>query len=208
MMGHKKLMTRKFLIGSILAVMLSGAVLVGCTNDSGIGGGRDTGGATATQEISREENPGEHGPGGESASASGGSGSEEASGATLAPDATFDAVRGGARLILDYDPASNAFQGIVQNTTNDVLVGVRVEVHLSNGVELGPTTPVDLAQGEAQAINLPATPASFTGWIAHAEVGDGEGSRYGGEHSGAGEHGSSRESGGEHGSGGERRGGG
>ena len=58
-------------------------------------------------------------------------------------------------------------------------------------------------------VNLPATAESFTGWIAHAEVGGGEG---GGEHGGSGEsggeHGGGGESGGEHGSGGERRGGG
>ena len=185
-MTINKLMTRRFLIGSILAVMLSATVLVGCGNDTGIGEGRDSGGATATQEISQGESPGEHGSGGESASegAGSGSGSEEASGATLAPDATFDAVRGGARLILNYDAASNAFQGTVENTTNNVLGQVRIEVHLSNGTELGPTTPIDLAPGQVASVNLPSTAASFTGWIAHAEVGSGaEGGQAGGESS-------------------------
>ena len=164
-----------------------------------------------------------HGPGGEGGNESGGEGagsdSEEGSGATLALDETFDAVRGGARLILNYDAASNAFVGTVENTTGSILSNVRIEVHLSNGTELGPTTPVDMAPGEMLPVNLPATAASFTGWIAHAEVGGGEG---GGEHGGGqsgggehgaggesgGEHGSGGEGGGEHGSGGERRGGG
>ena len=123
-MNIKKLMTRTFLIGSILAVMLSAAVLVGCGNDTGTGEGRDSGRTTATQEISTGESQGEHGAGGESSESSG-SGSEEASGATLAPDATFDAVRGGARLILNYDAASNAFQGTVENTTTNALDQVR-----------------------------------------------------------------------------------
>ena len=181
-MKIKKLMTRTFLLGSVLAVMLSAAVLVGCGNDTGIGEGRDSGGANATQEISQGESPGEHGAGGESAGESGGSGSEEGSGATLAPDATFDAVRGGARLVLNYDAASNAFQGTVENTTSNALGQVRIEVHLSNGTELGPTTPINLAPGEAASVNLPSTAASFTGWIAHAEVGSGaEGSQAGGE---------------------------
>ena len=56
-------------------------------------------------------------------------------------------VRGGARLILNYDSASNSFIGAVENTTNNVLSNVRIEVHISNGVELGPTTPVDMAPG-------------------------------------------------------------
>ena len=152
-----------------------------------------------------------HGPGGEdSGSESGGSGNEEGSGANLAPDETFDAVRGGARLILNYDAASNSFIGAVENTTNNVLNQVRIEVHLSNGVELGPTTPVDMAPGQVMDVSLPSTAASFTGWIAHAEVGGGEESQPSGEHGvnqsgggeGSGEHGGGGESGGE------RRGGG
>ena len=139
---------------------------------------------------------------GESGGEGSGGGGEEGSANMLAPDETFDAIRGGARLILSYDAPSNSFRGTVENTTSGVLDRVRVEVHLSNGTELGPTTPTDMAPGEVAAINLPATPAPFTGWTAHAEVGGGgEGSESGGEH------GSGRESGGEHGSGGERRGG-
>ena len=131
--------------------------------------------------------------------------SEEGRGGPIAlsQDETFDSVSSGARLILKYDSASNSFKGTVENTTNGVLDRVRIEVHLSNGAELGPTTPTNMAPGEVLEINLPATPASFTGWTAHAEVGSGdEGSESGGEHGGG------RESGGEHGSGGERRGGG
>jgi hypothetical protein len=150
---------------------------------------RESSGAGITQESSRGENPGEHGAGGER----GGSGSEEASGATLAPGDTFDAVRGGARLILNYDAANNSFHGTVENTTGNTLGQVRIEVHLSSGTELGPTNPVDLAPGEVMLVNLPATPETFTGWIAHAEVGGG------GEGSGAESAQSAGESGGESG---------
>ena len=146
------------------------------------------------------EGGGEHGSNGEHGSESAGAGDEEGGGANaLAPDETFDAVRSGARLVLKYDAPSNSFKGTVENTTNGVLDRVRIEVHLSNGTELGPTTPTDMAPGEVVTINLPATPASFTGWTAHAEVGGGgEGSEPDGEHRDGGEHGSSRESGGEH----------
>ncbi|MDE0527751.1 MAG: hypothetical protein OXH85_03545 [Truepera sp.] len=128
---------------------------------------------------------------------------EEGGGALLALDETFDTTRSGARLILSYHAPSNSFRGAVENTTDRVLRRVRVEVHLSNGAELGPTVPADLRPGEVRAINLvnlATTPASFTGWTAHAEVGGGEG---GGE--GAGEHGGGGEGAGEHG--GEGRGG-
>ena len=138
-----------------------------------------------------------------------GSGGEEASAAQLTPDQTFDMVHRGTRLILRYDAASNAFTGTVENTTNNVLTRVRIEVHLSNGTELGPTTPIDLAPGQMAPVNLPSTTAPFTGWVAHAEVGQ-SGGESGGEHgssgSSGGEHGGG--SGGEHGSGGEGQGGG
>ena len=159
-----------------------------------------------------------HGPGSEGSGSEGpesGGGSEEGSANMLAPDETFDQVRGGARLILSYDAAGNAFSGTVENTTTNTLSNVRIEVHLSNGTELGPTTPVDMAPGQVIDVSLPSTAASFTGWVAHAEVGGGEGSGSGGEHGGqsgggesGGEHGGGGEGGGEHGSGGERQGGG
>ena len=167
-----------------------------------------------------KDSGGEHGSGGERGNESGAE--EEGSGAgALALHETFDTVRSGARLVLNYDAPSNSFKGTVENTTNGILGRVRVEVHLSNGTELGPTTPTDMAPREVIEINLPATLASFTGWMAHAEVGGGgEESESGGEHGrgseSGGEHGSGRESGGEHGSGresggehgdGERRGG-
>ena len=90
-------------------------------------------------------------------------------------------VRGGARLVMSYDAATNSFKGTVENTTNSLLTNVRIEVHLSDGTELGPTTPIDLAPGEKTAVNLPSTQASFTGWVAHAEVGGGEGGESAGE---------------------------
>ena len=133
--------------------------------------------------------PGGEGPGTESSGESGASGSEESSGANqLAPDETFDMVRGGARLVLSYAAASNSFEGTVENTTNSVLTRVRIEVHLSNGTELA-TTPVDMAPGQVLPVNLPSTQAAFTGWVAHAEVGGGEGGQSGSEHRGGGESG-------------------
>ncbi len=158
-------------------------------------------------EGSGEGPGGEHGSGGErsgggEAGETTGAGGEEASAATLAPGETFDMVRSGARLILSYDAASNSFRGTVENTTTSVLTDVRIEVHLSNGTELGPTTRVDMAPGEVRAVTLASTQAPFTGWIAHAEVGGGEGGgESGGEHGSGGEGGG--ESGGEHGSGGD-----
>ena len=157
--------TKKMMLAAALVAFLSAAAIGGCAG-SGEGGG-------------------EHGAGSER---SGGEGSEGSGGGEggsaanqLAPDETFDMTRNGARLIMSYDAQSNSFKGTVENTTNNVLTRVRVEIHLSNGTELGPTTPVDVAAGEVVAIELTSTQASFTGWVAHAEVGSGEGGESGGD---------------------------
>jgi hypothetical protein len=104
---------------------------------------------------------------------------EEESGTELALDESYDAVRNGARLILNYDPQSNSFYGFVENTTDIILKQVRVEVHLSNSVELGPTTPADLNPGESIEISLTATNKDFDGWTAHPEIGESGGGEHG-----------------------------
>lgn len=108
---------------------------------------------------------------------------------------TYDSVRNGAHLIMSYDAVTNSFKGTVKNTTNGTLTQVRVEVHLSNGVELGPTISVDLAPDEQIPVELMAEGPTFDMWTAHPEVGASSGS--GGE----GTEGTT-EGGGEHGQGG------
>lgn len=83
----------------------------------------------------------------------------------------------------------------MENTTDTSLKHVRVEVHLSNGVELGPTAPTDLGPGESIDVTLTATSKDFDGWTAHPEVGEGGGGEHG-RSEGEGEHGEEGE--GEH----------
>ena len=205
-MNPKKTITRTLLIGPALGAILGAGILIGCTGDTEGREGAESNHAEAGRSSAGREGGGEHGSGGEGGGEHGGggesgreSGGEEGSGAMLAPDQTFDMVRGGARLILSYDAASNAFVGSVENTTSSVLTNVRIEVHLASGTELGPTTPIDMAPGQMAMVHLPSTEAAFTGWVAHAEVGGGEGSGSGGES--AGEHGSGGEGSGESGEG-------
>jgi len=117
--------------------------------------------------------PGEHG--GERSGEHGEEGEE--SGTEYSLNQTYNNVRNGARLILSYDTQTNSFIGTVENTTDRILQRVRVEVHLSNGIELGPTTPVDLIPGEKRAFKLTASGRDFEKWSAHPEVG---GSEHGG----------------------------
>ena len=156
-------------------------------------------------ESGRSESGAEHGDkaGGEShESSEGGAGRlavDEEGGQQLALDQRYDETRSGARLIMWYIPSRNAFFGTVENTTNQILCRVRVEVHLSDGsnaitAELGPTTPTNLAPGGQLLINLSAAGQTFDGWSPHVEVGSGEGGEGGGGESGEGD-----ESGGERG---------
>ncbi|QDU33620.1 hypothetical protein KS4_16720 [Poriferisphaera corsica] len=100
----------------------------------------------------------------------------------------WDRVRNGARLILAYNPSSQSFKGYVHNTTKQMLPDVRVEVHLSNGTELGPTKRVNLKPGAKLQIELAANNQKFAWWTTHPEYGIEEGhgseSEESGEHSG------------------------
>jgi len=109
-------------------------------------------------------------------------GEGEESGTELALNEKYDKIRNGARLILTYNADSNSFVGTVENTTEKKLEKVRIEVHLSNGIELGPTTPVDLEAGKKMDIKLSTTSEGFEGWTAHPEVGGKEREHSGEEH--------------------------
>lgn len=98
----------------------------------------------------------------------------EGSGASLALDEVYDEVRKGARLALQMEAA---FVGEVENTTNAHLEDVRIEVHLSNGMLLGPEALGYLPAGEIEYVRVPVTPEAlaqpFSGWTPHAAVGAG-----------------------------------
>ena len=176
MPGVKKLNSIiRLAIALVVFVAILVFALIGCRTGSESGehgGSSESGEHRSSSETG--EGSGEHGSGSESSQHGNGSeaseGGEE-SGTQFALGETFDQIRAGARLILSYDSSANAFTGTVENTTRDTLNRVRVEVHLSNGIELGPTTPIDLAPGQVADITLPASSDLFISWGAHPEVG-------------------------------------
>ena len=125
--------------------------------------------AEGAGEHARSEGSGEHGENGEDGEHGSGAEGEE-SGEQIGPEDTWDATRNGARLVLSFDPASNAFVGTVENTTRQTLCAVRVEVHLSTGTELGPTERTDLPSGETTVVELSTAGEGFDTWTAHPEV--------------------------------------
>ena len=152
-----------YLIGVVLGLLVLGAAAAFAAGCSEGGDGHES------REGAEEHGGRQHGgEGGQQ----GGEEEGEESAEQLGKGDTYDHARGGARLILTYSAEENAFMGTVENTTDGTLARVRVEVHLSNGVELGPTTPGDLGPGESRAIRLAASDEGFETWSAHPEVGE------------------------------------
>ncbi|MDX2414435.1 MAG: hypothetical protein QNK33_04530 [Bacteroidales bacterium] len=150
-----------------LAIVLA-VVISGCSNTSGEKKEKST-------ESHESSEMGEHardvGEGGEG----------EEDGTQFSKSDVYDVVKKGTHLILKYEKSSNAFVGTVENNSDDLIERVRIEVHLSNGLELGPTTPMDLKPGAIIDIKLDAGEKDFETWSTHAEVGNSEHSHEGGE---------------------------
>jgi len=168
------------IVMSVIIIMISAYSMFGLVLGQESGASEGAGEHRIESSEGGREGAGEHGgSGGEgpegSQSGSGGDTAERAGANALALDETYNVNRNGARLILSYDAANNQFIGTVENMTNAVLTRARVEIHLSNGVELGPTTPTDLAAGEILDIVLDAGAQPFDSWTPHAEVGMSEG---------------------------------
>ena len=119
----------------------------------------------------------------------------EEDGTQYSKEDTYDQVKKGVRLILKYDKTRAGFVGTIENKSSKVVKRARVEVHLSNGTELGPTTPKDVDHGEKIDVFLPAKGQQFKTWSTHAEVGSNE---HGHGAEGEREHGNSSKEKGEH----------
>ena len=117
-----------------------------------------------------EERGGEHEEDGEEHDEEG-----EESGVYIARTASWSETQGDAWLQLSFNSASNSFAGRVSNTGNEPLCDVRIEVHLSTGVELGPTEPTEVPYGGSINVTVPTGGEEFATWTAHHEASPCEG---------------------------------
>ena len=124
----------------VASLFLLGMTLVGCNNR------QQTGTADETEKL--EEAKGLH------EADKHGEGEGEEDGTMLAIDEVYDVTKKGTHLVLKYDQKAKAFLGTVENVSVEMLTRVRVEVHLSNGKELGPTVAADLEPGEKREVEL------------------------------------------------------
>ena len=162
-----------FVLLAALGLPLSGCGETSSSDDHAHGPDTHEHGETGDDHVEgrgeHREEGGEHGEG-------------EESGKRLAKSETWNATRNGALLVLAYNPDTESFQGTVQNVSPKPLSQVRVEVHLSNGVELGPTERTDLSPGDVVPVELSAAGQDFVWWTTHPEHGSEEG--HGHEHEG------------------------
>ena len=100
-----------------------------------------------------------------------GSGEEGESGRQYGLSDTATETRNGIRLVMKYDSQKKSFTGTLVNTTNESVADVRVEIHLSNGVELGPTPRVNMTPGQTSPVTLDAGGQNFNQWSVHVEIG-------------------------------------
>ena len=160
-----------------VAVITVALVMFGTACATGDKGQEKT--TTQTEEIQTQGEEGEH-THGEQAHEHAEEGEHvhgeegEESGEKLALTDTYDHVRKGVRMVLAFHNASSSFIGTIENVTDKTIKSVRVEVHLSNGVELGPTERKDLAPGEKSGIKIEAAGHVFEWWTTHAESGSSE----------------------------------
>ena len=97
------------------------------------------------------------------------------SGTRWNPDETATDTRRGVNLIISYNSSGQRFSGTVTNTTGSTVTDVRVEIHLSNGTELGPTPRIDLKAQESRPITLDASGQDFDWYSVHVEIGSSSG---------------------------------
>ena len=98
----------------------------------------------------------------------------EEDGTLYSIDYKYDKEENGVRLILSYETEENRFIGSIENVSDETIENIRVEIHLSNGKELGPTNPANLKPGERREAQLDTSGEEFETWSTHAEVGTSE----------------------------------
>ncbi|MFD2568122.1 hypothetical protein [Pseudotenacibaculum haliotis] len=167
-----------------LPVLTAALFVFSCTSNAQThneGSGHDKDGRNHGKEVRGHDKDDNETRGAHTRDRKGGPGEED--GTELSINDTYNVTKRGVKLVLKYDKRSNSFKGYMKNTTNKSIKKARVEIHLSNNTELGPTKPVTLKPYATKNVVLKATKKSFNGWTTHVEVG---GSEHGGKEGGEG----------------------
>ena len=103
----------------------------------------------------------------------GGEGGEENEGLGMSIDQPSATNINGFDLNIVHDPATNAFTGVMTNSTSQLICGARLEIHVGRGgstLELGPTVDADWAPGQARNVVLGFDAMPSDTYSLHPEV--------------------------------------
>ena len=89
----------------------------------------------------------------------------------LGPGETFDGTIDGLHVVMNYNAEQKLFTGTLKNTTEDTLVGIEVEILLSNGTELGPEKFAEMTPEMDFVVDFAAGEEEFDTWTVEVEVG-------------------------------------
>lgn len=92
----------------------------------------------------------------------------------LGLDGVFDEVIEGLHVVMSYDAENHLFRGTLENTTEETLKEIEVEIHLSNGKELGPEEFAEMTPEMDFVVDFEAGEEDFKTWSVHVEVGSEE----------------------------------
>ena len=118
-MANKTVLTKKFRLMLAVTAVTVAIGISGCTIPVGTGEHHGSNGVTTSRGEHERDGGSGDGDGEDSEHASASDGEE--SGNTLTLTERYDTVRKGTRLVLAYDAQSNAFNGTVENTTEQYL---------------------------------------------------------------------------------------
>ena len=88
----------------------------------------------------------------------------------MAPETRRASFAAGSSWLMGFEQGAERFSGTVRNMTSQTVRDARIEIHLSNGVELGPT-PVEGDAGDTLPVELDARGQTLDWSSGHVEPG-------------------------------------
>lgn len=87
----------------------------------------------------------------------------------------YDDTISGVHVMVKYMLDDKYFYGSLENVGDEHVVGLKLGMHLSNGMDLGPSHGADLEPGKAGSVVIDADIKEWEKWAVYVEIGDAEG---------------------------------
>ncbi len=90
--------------------------------------------------------------------------------AQLLPTDVYDDTISGVHVMVKYMLDDKYFYGSLENVGDELVKGIKVGMHLSNGMDLGPTHGLDLVPGKAGSVVIDADIKEWEKWAVYVEL--------------------------------------